>query len=250
MRALSVVTVAFAGVLVLPAFASGQTCLGGPALSDRFGVQVGGTGALLDGARSYGAGVTAGSAVFVSALVGRVVPSDDLSLGYFVSTPSPLTAVEGGLGYEFEVTAPMAASVCPTISVEYGSGELEDCWYDPIDITMQLGCAKRELDALAVGTTVSVGVPLQLSRRVTMVAGGGLGFSYSRAKASAYDRSSIGPLTINADPTTHTDTSGSLALGLALVLAQRVSVGPSVLVPFAADDNSAAFGMSLALALR
>ena len=211
MRALRLALGALACTAFAPAATYAQACAGGPSLGTVNSGNVGVGASFFDGGKEYTAGATFGRSVFGSA---------HFSYADFDNTDLSLKTVSGGVGFEKATSS--GVSVCPVVAVGYGFG------FEILGI---------DVTTVSVSPGVALGVVAEVSPTVSVVPFGQVALVYSRTKADA------GPLGEEADSQTH----GVIALGVGFVFNDKVSLGPAVLIPVAADGGDTTFGVNLAV---
>lgn len=213
MQTTRLILIAFA-LALSAAGAEAQACLGLPSFTHSV-VHFNASGEFPDSATAYAAAVGIGKDRSFFADVGAGQVSYE---GY--DTRATLGFVE--IGWQVPIRM---AQVCPVAGSYYASGPNDDAF----------GLKIRTSGASA---GLAVGVPLEFA-----------GLSLIPNVAIRYEYSSTRYSEDGFDPETLTSNSGLVDLGLALVLARRLSVQPLYHIPFNSDDTRKTVGVFLAIAL-
>jgi hypothetical protein len=205
-------------VLTALAFHAGglaaQVCLGRPALGANSVANVGAGVSFFDGGEGYGARAGFGGRLFGLAAFDYYDPDAEVDVGVGgAEFDVSLKSVSGGAGYD--VTSGTSVSVCPGVVATYAFG---------------LEILGVDFTALEIAPGVAVGMQADLSPTVSVAPFGQVAFAYTRG-------------TIDAGPfgeVTEDETAGLLAAGISLIFNDRISVGPSVLMPIARGEDDQA----------
>jgi hypothetical protein len=181
---------------------SAQVCLGRPALGASRMANVGGGVSFFDGGRAYGARAAFGGPLFGLAAFDYYDP-DEVELS--------VKSLSVGLGYQLPNVGG-SVSVCPGVVATYAFG---------------LEILGVDFTAIEVAPGIAVGLQSEVSPTIRVAPFGQVAFVYTRGEADA------GPLGEFSED----DTAGLLLLGLSLILSDRFSLGPSVLMPLARDEG-------------
>jgi len=203
--------------LVSSSYLGAQACIGFPSLAASGGRIAGGL-AFSDPGISFGGSITGGSKGFGSVEAG-ITSYDELDG----------TSLDLGLsvGVANEVGSDRRVSLCPVGGVQLSLG--------PND-AFGLGIDARTL-GLQAG--LAVGFPVVASEGPTLLPFGGLSFGYARVTLSA-----------EGESVSEGESYGILSLGMGLAFPGRVSVRPSLGIPFGLDGGSTVVSLVLSLALR
>jgi hypothetical protein len=178
-----------------------QICLGRPALGANSVANFGAGASFFDGGEAYGARVGFGGQLFGLA-----------AFDYYDPDATDLSLKSLGAGVGYDVTSGESVSVCPGVVATYAFG---------------LEILGVDFTALEIAPGVAVGLVSELSPTVSVAPFGQVAFVYTRATVDA------GPL----GEQTEDETAGLLGLGISLIFNDRFSVGPSVLMPIARDED-------------
>lgn len=200
--------------LLVPLAAQAQVCVGNPALGSNSRGNVGLGVSFFDGGKGYNAGGVFG---------GRVFGAANFSYVDFDDTDLSFKEISGSVAYEASPSG-SELSICPALGAGYGFG---------------LEVAGIDVTSVTITPAVSMGLGAVVSPTVTVAPFAQAGLVYTRVTADA------GPF----GDTTETDTSGALVLGVGFIFNSRLSLGPAVYIPVAADGGDTEFSLSLVVAV-
>jgi hypothetical protein len=203
-------------VLLVPAGAAAQICVGAPALTENSSGNVGFGASFFEGGRVVGADATYGGPAFVTG-----------SFRYTDYENSELSLKTVGVGFGYDFDGGEGVRVCPTLAARYGFGlRLLGSDYTVIDVMPGVG----------IGMLVNVSSSID----VAPFAQGAIVWSRSKTEIT-------GP--IEDVDNTATDTSGLLSFGARAIFNGRLSLGPTLSVPIerGGGDGDVAFGFTLSV---
>lgn len=185
-----------------------QTCLGFPSYSGG-GIHLNAGGQVADSANSYALAVGGGTAqgLFANLGIGQVSYEG-------IDEKSTLGFLE--FGFQIPIAG---AQLCPIAGGGYSVGPDDDAL--GVKVTSRVASAG-----------IALGVPFGV-RAFRVIPNGAVKYEYLSTKI---DEDVLGT-------TTDTQNSGLVDLGLGLVFADRVSVQPTVHIPFGGDDTEPFFGL-------
>jgi hypothetical protein len=210
MRRLALV---IAVAISVPNAARAQACLGSVSFATA-PVRLGGGAIFGDGYTAYAASLVAGkeNGVFGDVGVMRIADDD------FDDTEDQLFA---DLGYQLPIGA--RAQLCPMIGGALGTG--------PDD-------GGADVDSRFASAGLALGATFRPAPSVKLIPNGSLRFQYASSDVTPP----------GAATETLTDNYGVLGLGLGFIFFNdRLSIQPTVQLPFAADDNSASYGLTVSV---
>lgn len=202
-------------LLLAPAVAFAQACLGNPSFSNGH-LQLAADVATNKDVTTFGVGFGGGSeTIFGAAQVG----------GASYDAISGSTLVVGGtLGYQVPVSATGSAMICPVLSSAVGFGPND---FDGFG---------TDLQTRAVNFGLSLGFQALRAERLRIVPAISAGFVYASTILDAVGGS-----------TTQDDTYGVAGLTLGFVLNDQLAIRPTVSVPFGLDGAEPSFGIGFTL---
>lgn len=209
--------------ILIPAGAFAQVCNGLPSLTDNNMGSVGMGASFFEQGRTIGANAVFGGPFFgIGSFRFTDYDGSDLSE----------TSVGGGIGYAFEESG--GVSICPMLSASYGFGLTQPFLGDTDFVD-------ADLTDVRVIPALGIGVATELSSNVTVApfAQGAVVYTRRSTDAAEFGR------------TTREDTSGSVSMGVALILNGMLSVAPTVSVPVAREIEAeeTSFGLFLSVGL-
>lgn len=215
MRRIALMLVIAVTVPTVPTTARAQACLGSVSFAS-VPVRLGGGAILGKDYTAYAVSLIAGkeNAAFGDVGVSRmyVDDADDTGDDVFVE-----------FGYQRPIGS--RAQLCPVVGASIGTGPD----FNDVEVRSRFASA-----GLALGLTY------RPSPSVKIIPNGSLRFAYASAEVT--------------DPLfgkeTFTDNSGLADLGLGLIFFRdRLSIQPTVQIPFAADDNAVSYGLVLSIGI-
>ena len=210
--------------VAVPSLLHAQACLGAP--SYRVApLQLGAGASFTDGSKGAGVQVGLGAPQGLFANLGVNLTSYD-------GLDGTGTSVGGSLGYDVAVTptpargpAPSTSvSLCPIASVAYTKLPSFSDGTNDYDA--------HELDA---GGGVALGVSVTASPTVSVIPFGSFAYYYGRASVSSVG---LGSESVS-------DTFGAATLGIGLLLNQRITIRPSVLIPVGIEGSNPSFNFAV-----
>lgn len=138
------------------------------------------------------------------------------------------TVVLGGsTGYQLPIGATGDAQLCPYVSGSLGFG--------PNDING----SGTDMSTQAIGAGISAGSIVLKAQYLSLIPSVDFGYMYSRAA-----------LKNGTNEISESETYGSLGIGLGIVLAQRLTIRPSITIPVGLKEAENVFGINMFLSLK